>query len=190
MLIYRLAVTCQVCTLEHLARCEHFACLHATVLKHLKDSITATCHQQHCIRWAVHAILRCVMTSEVTLAPCKRDHVSHHARHVSLAPTLHVAAKDQACLKTPCCIAISHQHTVSSVAMMLCCLANMSCCSTGLEDLQRCHDHKEEGGGSEASASCLPSFLHCCLLHCPQSCRRHHHTQLPAGHPSMHPSIQ
>ncbi len=124
---------------------------------------------------------------------CKPDHDSHHAGHVSLSLILHFAAKHQASLKMPCCIAISQQHIVSSVAMMLCCLAKMSCCSAGLEDLQRCFDHKEEGGGSEASASCLPSFLHCCLLHCPQSCRRHHHTQLPAGHPSIHsmrPSIR
>ena len=127
------------------------------------------------------------MTSEVT---CKRDHDSHHAgTGTGTALYLHciLHAQHQASLKMPCCIAISHQHTVSSVAIMLCYSANLSCCSAGLEDLQGCYHHKEEGGGSEASASYRPSFLHCCLLHCPQSCRRYHHTQLPAGHPSMHP---
>ncbi len=128
------------------------------------------------------------MTSEVT---CKRDHDSHHAGHVSLVPILHVAAQHQASLKTPCCIAIPHQHTVFSVATALCwmAMASLFCCSAGLEDLQGCYDHEEEGRGSEAGAGLLPSFLHCCLLHCPQSCRWHRHTQLPAGRPSIHASI-
>ena len=120
---------------------------------------------------------------------CKPDHDSHHARHFNLVPMLHVAAQHQAFLKMPCCISISHQHTIFSVAIALCCLAKLFCCSAGLEDLQGCFDHKEGGRGSEAGAGLLPSFLHCRLLHCPQSCRGHHHTQLPAGQSSIHPSI-
>ena len=124
---------------------------------------------------------------------CKCDHNSHHAGHVSLVPVLHFAAQHQASRKTPCCIAIPHQHTVFSVATALCWMAGLFCCSAGLEDLQGCYNHEEEGRGSEAGASLLSSFLHCCLLYSPQSCRWHHHSQLLAGdpciHSCMHPSI-
>jgi len=116
---------------------------------------------------------------------CKPDHDSHHARHFNLVPMLHVAAQHQAFLKMPCCISISHQHTIFSVAIALCCLAKLSCCSAGLEDLQGCFDHKEGGRGSEAGAGLLPSFIarsHAEGITTPN--------YLQVSHPSIHPSIQ
>lgn len=57
----------------------------------------------------------------------------------------------------------------------------MCCCSTGLEELQRCADHKAKRCGGEAATGVIPSFLHCSLLRRTQPCRLHHDTQLLAG---------
>lgn len=57
----------------------------------------------------------------------------------------------------------------------------MCCCSTGLEELQRCADHKAKRCGGEAATGVLPSFLHCSLLRRTQPCGLHHDTQLLAG---------